>query len=262
MALFSYLPINARIPAETSKDLGRTGGKRPPSVQDQEKGRKGLTRPQELTLQLAKGAIIRAPGCCSVARMDPNPSPHDVTQLLVAWGKGDRAARDELMPLVYEELRRLAHRYMDRERVDHTLQTSALVNEAYLRLIDQKDVHWQNRAHFFGIAAQMMRRILVDYARKRGFAKRGGDMRAVPLDDVMIVSPERASEVVALDDALKCLAERDPRKSQIIELRFFGGLSIEETAEVLGVSPGTVMRDWTFAKAWLRREITNQHQEN
>jgi len=194
--------------------------------------------------------------------MDPNPSPHDVTQLLVAWGKGDRAARDELMPLVYEELRRLAHRYMDRERADHTLQTSALVNEAYLRLIDQKDVHWPNRAHFFGIAAQMMRRILVDYARKRGFAKRGGDMRAVPLDDVMIVSPERASEVVALDDALKSLAERDPRKSQIIELRFFGGLSIEETAEVLSVSPGTVMRDWTFAKAWLRREITNQHQEN
>ena len=187
--------------------------------------------------------------------MTPNPNPNEVTQLLVAWSNGDRSARDELMPLVYEELRRLAHRYMDRERPDHTLQTSALVNEAYLRLIDQKDVHWQNRAHFFGIAAQMMRRILVDYARKRGFVKRGGDLRSVPIEQVMIVSPERAEEVVALDEALKALAEIDGRKTQIIELRFFGGLSIEETAEVLGVSPGTVMRDWTLAKAWLRREM-------
>ena len=190
------------------------------------------------------------------------PNPNEVTQLLVAWSNGDSAARDALMPLVHDELRRLAHRYMGRERGNHTLQTSALVNEAYLRLIDQKDVHWQNRAHFFGIAAQMMRRILVDYARMRGFAKRGGDMRAVPLDDVMIVSPVRAAEVVALDDALKLLAERDPRKSQIIELRFFGGLSIEETAEVLGISPGTVMRDWTFAKAWLRREMITQDHDS
>ncbi|HKR60729.1 MAG TPA: sigma-70 family RNA polymerase sigma factor [Pyrinomonadaceae bacterium] len=190
------------------------------------------------------------------------PSPQEVTQLLVAWGNGDRAARDELMPLVYDELRRLAHRYMGRERPDHTLQTSALVNEAFIRLIDQKDVRWQNRAHFFGIAAQMMRRILVDHARKRGFAKRGGDQHAVPLEEVMIVSPQRAAEVVALDDALNSLAELDPRKSQIIELRFFGGLSIEETAEVLGVSPGTVMRDWTFARAWLRREITGQRSES
>ena len=183
-------------------------------------------------------------------------SPHDVTQLLVAWGNGNQEARDELMPLVYEELRHLAHRYMGRERAGHTLQTSALVNEAYLRLIDQNDVHWQNRAHFFGIAAQMMRRILVDYARKRRYDKRGGDARTVPLDDAMIVSDERAADVVALDDALKSLAELDPRKSQIVELRFFGGLSIEETAEVLAVSPGTVMRDWTLAKAWLRREMT------
>lgn len=188
------------------------------------------------------------------------PNPNEVTQLLVAWSNGNSAARDALVPLVHDELRRLAHRYMGRERPDHTLQTSALVNEAFIRLIDQKDVHWQNRAHFFGIAAQMMRRILVDYARKRGFAKRGGDLREVPLDDVMIVSPQRAAEVVALDDALKNLAEIDPRKSQIIELRFFGGLSIEETAEVLGVSPGTVMRDWTFAKAWLRREMTAKPQ--
>ena len=187
------------------------------------------------------------------------PDPNEVTQLLVAWSNGDSVARDALMPLVHDELRRLAHRYMGRERGNHTLQTSALVNEAYLRLIDQKDVHWQNRAHFFGIAAQMMRRILVDYARKRGFAKRGGNLQCVPLEQVMIVSPERAAEVVALDDALNSLADLDQRKSQIIELRFFGGLSIEETAEVLGVSPGTVMRDWTFAKAWLRREITNQN---
>jgi RNA polymerase sigma-70 factor (ECF subfamily) len=182
--------------------------------------------------------------------------PKGVTQLLVAWGDGDPAARDELMPLVYEELRQLAHRYMGRERVGHTLQTSGLVNEAYLRLIDQSKVQWQNRAHFFGIAAQMMRRILIDYARSRGYAKRGGDARQVSLDKAAIVSDERAADVVALDEALKGLAEMDLRKSQIVELRFFGGLSIEETAEVLAVSPGTVMRDWTLAKAWLRREIT------
>ena len=178
-----------------------------------------------------------------------------VTQLLVAWGDGDEAARDELMPLVYEELRRLAHRYMGQERKGHTLQTAGLVNEAYLRLIDQSRVHWQNRAHFFGIAAQMMRRILVDYARSRGYAKRGGDLRAVSLDEAAIVSEDRAANVVALDDALTSLAAVDPRKSQIVELRFFSGLSIEETAEVLAVSPGTVMRDWTLAKAWLRREM-------
>jgi RNA polymerase sigma factor (TIGR02999 family) len=189
-----------------------------------------------------------------------SPAPNEVTQLLVAWSNGDSAARDALIPLVHDELRRLAHRYMGRERPDHTLQTSALVNEAYLRLIDQREMRWQNRAQFFGIAAQMMRRILVDYARKRGFVKHGGELRAVPLDEVMIVSPERAAEVVELDDALKCLAEFDQRKSQIIELRFFGGLSIEETAEVLCVSPGTVMRDWTLAKAWLRREMTSKHQ--
>jgi RNA polymerase sigma factor (TIGR02999 family) len=184
------------------------------------------------------------------------PSPHEVTQLLVAWGNGDQAARDQLMPLVYKELHRLAHQYMTKERSGHTLQTSALVNEAFVRLVDQRDVHWQNRAHFFGIAAQMMRRILVDYARTRGYAKRGGDARQVSLDEALIVSNERAADVVALDDALKDLAEFDLRKSQIVELRFFGGLSIDETAEVLTVSPGTVMRDWTLAKAWLRREIT------
>ena len=185
------------------------------------------------------------------------PSPQRVTQLLVAWGGGDRAALDELMPLVYEELRRLAHQYMSRERPDHTMQTSALVNEAYLRLVDQKNTHWQDRAHFFGIAARLMRQVLVDYARQRRYAKRGGDARRVPLDEAMIVSEERAADVVALDEALNSLAEIDPRQSQIVELRFFGGLSIEETAEVLAVSPGTVMRDWTLAKAWLRRAVTS-----
>lgn len=185
------------------------------------------------------------------------PSPEQVTQLLVAWSGGDQAARDELMPLVYEELRRLAHQCMSRERPGHTLQTSALLNEAYLRLVDQKSINWQDRAHFFGIAARLMRQILVDYARKRRYAKRGGDARRVPLDEALIVSEERAADVVALDDALKSLAEVDPRQSQIVELRFFGGLSIEETAEVLAVSPGTVMRDWTLAKAWLRRAVTS-----
>jgi RNA polymerase sigma factor (TIGR02999 family) len=185
------------------------------------------------------------------------PSPQQVTQLLVAWGGGDQAARDELMPLVYEELRRLAHKCMSRERPSHTLQTSALLNEAYLRLVDQKNIQWQDRAHFFGIAARLMRQVLVDYARKRRYAKRGGDPRRVPLDEAMIVSKERAGDVVALDAALKRLAEIDPRQSQIVELRFFGGLSIEETAEVLAVSPGTVMRDWTLAKAWLRRAVTS-----
>ena len=189
------------------------------------------------------------------------PSPHLVTQLLVDWGNGNQAALDKLMPLVYDELHRLAHRYMDRERPGHTLQTSALVNEAFVRLVDQKDVHWQNRAHFFGIAAQMMRRILVDYARSRQYAKRGGDARQVSFDEAMIVSPERATEVVALDDALKRLALIDERKSQIVEFRFFGGLSIEETAEVLKVSPGTIMRDWTLAKAWLRKEMIGDQGE-
>jgi len=162
------------------------------------------------------------------------------------------------MPLVYDELRRMAHQHMRKERPGHTLQTSALVNEAFVRLVDQSEVQWQNRAHFFGIAAQMMRRILVDHARSRQYAKRGGDARQVSLDEVAVVSEERAANVVALDDALTSLAAIDSRKSQIVELRFFGGLSIEETAEVLAISPGTVMRDWTLAKAWLRREMTSE----
>jgi len=185
-----------------------------------------------------------------------DPSPHEVTQLLVAWGNGDQVARDELMSVVYQELHRLAHHYMQRESPGHTLQTSALVNEAFLRLVDQRQVRWQNRAHFYGIAAQMMRRILVDYARSRRYAKRGGGVPEMPLDEALIVSDERSAEVLALDETLQRLAEFDPRKSQIVEFRFFGGLSIEETAEVLAVSPGTVMRDWTLAKAWLRREMS------
>ena len=185
-------------------------------------------------------------------------SPNDVTQLLVAWGNGDQAARDELMPLVYAELHRLAHRHIKRERPGHTLQTSALVNEAFVRLVDQRDVHWQSRAHFFGIAAQMMRRILVDYARKRRFAKRGGNQLQVSLNEELVAANQRSAEVVLLDDALTQLAEIDERKSKVVELKFFGGLSIEETAEALGVSPGTVMRDWTLAKAWLRRAMSRK----
>lgn len=183
------------------------------------------------------------------------PSPDEITQLLKNWGNGDQAARDQLIPLVYEELRRMAHQHMRKERTGHTLQTSALVHEAFMRLVDQTDVQWQNRAHFFGIAAQMMRRVLVDHARGRQYAKRGGDARRVSLDEVAIVSQERAADVVALDDALNRLAAVDQRKSQVVELRFFGGLSIDETATVLAVSPGTIMRDWTLAKAWLRREM-------
>jgi RNA polymerase sigma factor (TIGR02999 family) len=184
------------------------------------------------------------------------PAPHELTRLLVAWGEGDQSALDKLLPLVYDELHRMAHRYMAQERPEHTLQTSALVNEAYVRLIDQKNVHWQNRAQFFGIAATSMRRILVGYARRRKRVKRGAGAFQISLDEAAILSDERASEMVALDEALENLAAVDQRKSQVVELRFFGGLSIDETAEVLQVSPGTVMRDWTLAKAWLRREIT------
>ena len=183
------------------------------------------------------------------------PSTRQVTELLAAWGAGDREALDALMPLVYDELRRLARRYMKGERPGNTLQTSALINEAYLRLVNQKEVRWQNRAHFYGIAAQLMRRILVDHARKRRYQKRGGGARRVSLDEALVVSGERAREVVALDEALEAFAAVDARKSRLVELRFFGGLSIEEAAEVLGVSPGTAMRDWTLAKAWLRRAL-------
>jgi RNA polymerase sigma factor (TIGR02999 family) len=183
------------------------------------------------------------------------PSTKEVTRLLVDWGNGDQAALDELIPLVHDELRRLASRYMRREGQGHTLQTSALVNEAYLRLVDQKNVKWQNRAHFFGVAAQLMRRILVDHARSRLRAKRGGGMQMVSLPEQLGVSNE-VEEVIALDDALKNLAEMDPRKSRIVEMKFFGGLSTEEVAEVLKVTSRTVEREWRKAKAWLHRAIS------
>lgn len=183
------------------------------------------------------------------------PAAKEVTRLLVDWGNGDRAALDELIPLVYDELRRMARRYMRRESQGHTLQTSALVHEAYLRLVDQKSVQWQNRAHFFGVAAQLMRRILVDHARSRSRAKRGGGAQMISLADHAVVSKEVA-EVIALDDALKNLAEMDARKSQIVEMKFFGGLTTEEVAEVLKVTPRTVEREWRKAKAWLNRAIS------
>lgn len=186
------------------------------------------------------------------------PSPHEVTRLLVDWSNGDKSALDKLMPLIYTELRRLAHHYMSRERPGHTLQTTALVNEAYLRLVDQRNVHWRNRAHFFAISSQLMRRILVDHARSHAYQKRGGGARQVSLDEAAVTSEERAADIIALDDALTHLAAIDRRKSQVVELRFFAGLSTEETAEVLEVSPATVERDWRMAKAWLYRMISHE----
>ena len=179
------------------------------------------------------------------------PSPSEVTRLLKAWGSGNTAALDQLMPIVYNELRAVAAHYLRRERPDHTLQPTALVNEAYLRLIDQKQVEWQNRAHFVGVAAQMMRRILVDHAKGTHRAKRGGGARKVALDEAMAFSAERAEDLVELDAALTALAAFDERKSRVVELRYFGGLSVEETAEVLKISEVTVARDWKLAKAWL-----------
>ena len=187
----------------------------------------------------------------------PTPFPKEITQLLVAWGEGDESALADLTPLVYEELHRLAHCYMGGERPGHAMQTTALINEAYVRLIDWKNVRWQNRAHFYGVSAQLMRRILVDFARSRGYLKRGGGARAVTLDDAAVVADDQGADLVALDEALSSLAELDARQSRVVELRFFGGLSVEETAEVLKVSPGTVRRDWSLARAWLHRELSN-----
>jgi RNA polymerase sigma factor (TIGR02999 family) len=191
------------------------------------------------------------------------PESPEITVLLKAWGSGDAAALNQLTPLVYEELRHLARSYMRNERAGNTLQTTALVNEAYLRLVDAKNVGWQDRLHFFAVSAQMMRRILVDAARARTSAKRGGQAKRVDhssafnLDQVPDVSSERDRELVAIDDALNTLAEMDPRKGRVIELRFFGGLSVAETAEILKISPQSVMRDWKLAKAWLTREMTS-----
>jgi RNA polymerase sigma factor (TIGR02999 family) len=178
-----------------------------------------------------------------------------VSQLLQRWNDGDKAALDQLMPLVYSELRRMARRYMWQQPSNHTLQTTALIHEAYLRLVRQEEKQWESRAHFFGVAAQAMRHILVDYARARRADKRGGDVRVVSLEEAAIVSQERAAELVALDDALAELARLSPRQSRVVELRYFGGLSVTETAEVLKVSSDTVTRDWNYAKAWLHREI-------
>ncbi len=183
------------------------------------------------------------------------PSPEEITGLLLAWGNGDKAALDRLIPLVYQELRRLAHRQMRRERAGDTLQTTALVNEAYLRLVDYERMQPRDRAHFLAIAAQAMRRILIERARSRRSAKRGSGAQKVSLDEAAEVSNERAADVLALDEALTQLAAIDPRKSQIVELKYFGGLTIEETAEVLEVSAPTVERDWRTARIWLHREI-------
>jgi RNA polymerase sigma factor (TIGR02999 family) len=189
------------------------------------------------------------------------PSTHEVTQLLQAWSDGNAEALDQLVPLVYGELHRLASHYMRGERPGHSLQITELVNEAYVRLVDWKSVRWQSRAHFFGVAAQMMRRILVDFARSRHYAKRGGETRRVSLSEAAGISAERGEDFIALDDALQSLAAIDERKGRIVELRFFGGLSVEETAEVLKVSPRTVMRDWSLAQAWLYRELHGGKEE-
>jgi RNA polymerase sigma factor (TIGR02999 family) len=184
------------------------------------------------------------------------PVQHEITQLLLAWSEGDEAAQEKLVPLVYEELRRLAKRYMARERGGHTLQTTALVNEAYLRLINAKNLQWRNRAHFFAVSANVMRRILVDLARERGNLKRGGGARQVSLDEAMVVAPERSADLLALDEALDRLATLNPRQSRVVELRYFGGLNEEEVAEVLKVSLRTVQGDWRLARTWLYRELS------
>jgi RNA polymerase sigma factor (TIGR02999 family) len=185
-------------------------------------------------------------------------STEAVTQLLIDWNNGDKAALDQLMPLVYAELHRLASSYLSRERSDHTLQPTALVNEAYLRLIKQNSIAWENRAQFFGIAAQMMRRVLVNHARDRHADKRGGHALRISLDDAISFFEERDVNLVALDEALNALAELDPQQSRVVEMRFFGGLTIEEIAGQLNISPATVKRDWSTAKLWLLREISKQ----
>ena len=186
------------------------------------------------------------------------PAAHDVTELLKAWSAGDAAALDKLIPLVYRELHRLAEIYMARERPGHTLQTTALVNEAYLRLVDTSRATWQNRAQFLGVCAQAMRRVLVDWARSRHALKRGGEAPPLELEEGLAAAGGPGTDLVTVDEALDALARIDPRKSRVVELRFFGGLSVEETAEVLNVSPETVLRDWKLARSWLRRELTHE----
>jgi len=185
-----------------------------------------------------------------------NSTSRSVTQLLLAWGKGEDAALEKFTPLVYQELRRMARRYMYGERKDHTLQATALVNEAYLKLVDCRQVRWQDRAHFLAISAQLMRRVLVDFARSRKYQKRGGGDPNVTFDEGLVAAPQKGANILALDGALEALAVQDQRKARVVELRFFGGLSVEETAEVLNVSPETVLRDWRLAKSWLGREMS------
>jgi RNA polymerase sigma factor (TIGR02999 family) len=184
------------------------------------------------------------------------PPQHEITQLLAQWREGNQSALDDLYPLVYDELHRLARRYMSRERKGHTLQTTALIHEAYVRLVDQKNVLWANRSHFFAISAQIMRRILIDHARRHQYAKRGGGARQVSLEEAATVVPDQSEELLRLDEALKSLAEMDPRRSQVVELRYFGGLNNEEIAGVLHISENTVTRDWNMARAWLYQQLT------
>src|ERR1051326_7511743 len=191
----------------------------------------------------------------NIGKLCAMESQNEVTQLLRAWGAGDQDAFEKLTGLVYKELHRLARSYMIRERADHTLQATALINEAYIRLMDAKNVHWKDRAHFFAVSAKLMRRILVDFARSRRSQKRGADVRPVSLDESAIVSPQKSPDILAVDEALKKLAAVDPRKSSIVELRFFGGLTVEETAEVLQLAPSTIYHDYDLAKLWLLREI-------
>jgi len=189
---------------------------------------------------------------------DPSRSLHEITQLLAEWSDGNQTALDKLYPLVYDELHRMARRYMQREHKGHTLQTTALINEAYVRLVDQKHVHWANRAHFFAISAQIMRRILIDHARRHAYAKRGGGAEKISLDETAIVAKERAPDLLVLDEALNRLAEIDPRRGQVVELRYFGGLNNEEIAGVLKISENTVTRDWNMARAWLYQELSGR----
>jgi len=188
-------------------------------------------------------------------KKEPPRQEHEITQLLAAWREGNQTALDELYPLVYDELHRLARRYMSRERKGHTLQTTALINEAYVRLVDQRNVQWANRSHFFAISAQIMRRILIDHARRHAYAKRGGGARQVSLDETAAVINDDLAEFLRLDEALKSLAELDPRRSQVVELKYFGGLNNDEIAGVLKISKNTVIRDWNMARAWLHSQL-------
>ena len=239
--------INATVPRKGAQ------GKRFPTQR-----RKGVKlRPQRrnlLTLRLGFAPLRETPLCSCVMSRDAQ----NITELLVGYGRGDKEALDQLMPIVYEELRRQAARYLRREQAGHTLQTTALIHEAYVRLVDQRNVQWQNRAHFFGIAAQMMRRILVDHARTKKRAKRGGSDVRVSLAEATIAAKDQELDVVALDEALERLAQLDEQQSRVVELRFFSGLTVEETAEVLGISKATVKRDWSMAKAWLHRELSGK----